>query len=147
MAHSHDSDPGRPDRFEDDERDPLLIPDEAAAEAASADLTERTVSLPDPDPAHAWWTWWRAEGQPALTGLLRSEWNPIGDDEVPADEYAGYATRLGDLLREGIPEEEIVSFLSQTRTGALGLPADADGDRRVAARVHAWYFDARRAAE
>lgn len=147
MAHSHDSDPGRPDRFEEEERDPLLIPDEAAAEAASADLTERTASLPDPDPAHAWWAWWRAQGHAALTRLLRTEWNPIGEDDVPDDEYASYATRLGDLLREGIPEEEIVSFLSQTRTGALSLPASADDDRRVAAQVHAWYFDARRAAE
>ena len=128
-------------------RDPLLIPDEAAAEAASADLSERTAALPDPDPAHAWWAWWREQGQPALTRLLRTEWNPTGEADVPEDEYASYATRLGDLLREGIPEEEIVAFLSQTRTGALGLPASADEDRRVAAQVHAWYFAARRAAE
>jgi hypothetical protein len=147
MADSEDTEPAPRDRSEEGERDRLLIPDEAAAEAASADLTERTASLPDPDPAHAWWAWWREEGQPALTRLLRTEWNPIGEDDVADDEYASYATRLGDLLREGIPEEEIVSFLSQTRTGAMSLPASADDDRRVAARVHAWYFDARRAAE
>jgi hypothetical protein len=147
MADSDNSDPGRPDRSEEAERDRLLIPDEAAAEAASADLTERTAALPDPDPARAWWAWWRVQGQPALTRLLSTEWNPIGFDDLPDDEYESYAMRLGDLLREGIPEDEIVAFLSQTRTGALGLPASADDDRRVAAQVHAWYFEARRAAE
>jgi hypothetical protein len=34
-----------------------------------------------------WWSWRRADGQDAMTRLLREHWNPIGD--VPADEYAG----------------------------------------------------------
>jgi hypothetical protein len=95
----------------------------------------------------AWWSWWSAEGEGALTRLLRDEWNPIGADDVPADEYASYATRLGGLLREGTSEDEIATFLEDVRTGSLGLPARPDEDRRVAALVHVQYLDARRAAE
>ena len=87
----------------------------------------------------------RREG--ALTRLLRDDWNPIGADDLPADEYASYATRLGGLLREGISEDEIATFLEDVRTGSLGLPARPDEDRRVAALVHVRYLDARRAAE
>lgn len=108
-------------------------------------FVERTATPPDPDKEHAWWSWWRAEGQAALTRLLRDEWNPIGLDDVPADEYASYATRLGGLLREGVSEDEIASFLEDVRTGALGLPAHPDEDRRVAALARARYLDARRA--
>ena len=80
--------------------------------------------------AREWWSWWRAEGQEAMTRLLRDQWNPIGD--VPADEYAGYATRLGGLLREGVAENELTTFLSDARVGAMGLPADPEstGARR-----------------
>jgi hypothetical protein len=104
-------------------------------------------TLPDPDKEHAWWSWWRADGQDTMTRLLRDEWNPIGSDDVPKDEYASYATRLGGLLREGVSEDEIATFLEDVRTGALGLPARTDEDRRVAGLVHARYLDARRAAE
>ncbi len=124
-----------------------MVGDEAAAEAATADLEERTARLPDPDAERRWWTWWDATGQDALTRLLREQWNPIGDVELPADEYAAYARRLGDLLREGISEQEIVIFLADARTGALGLPADPDGDARVGALVHDWYRQAHRAVE
>jgi hypothetical protein len=102
---------------------------------------------PEPAKERAWWSWWSAEGEGALTRLLRDEWNPIGTDDVPADEYASYATRLGGLLREGTSEAEIATFLEDVRTGSLGLPARSDEDRRVAALVHVQYLDARRAAE
>jgi hypothetical protein len=110
----------------------------------SAENTEQT---PDPDREHAWWTWWRGHGQAHLTLVLREEWNPIGSEDVPASEYSSYATRIGGLLREGVSEDEIAAYLSDTRMGALGLPARPDEDRRVAATVHAWYLAARRATE
>jgi hypothetical protein len=90
---------------------------------------------------HEWWAWWRANGQEHITRLLREEWNPIGD--VPADEYAGYATRIGDLLREGVSEERLGTFLADVRTGAMGLPADLEADQRVARMTHEWYLDTR----
>jgi hypothetical protein len=102
---------------------------------------------PESAKARAWWSWWSSEGEGALTRLLRDDWNPIGADDLPADEYASYATRLGGLLREGISEDEIATFLEDVRTGSLGLPARPDEDRRVAALVHSLYLDARRAAE
>src|SRR5271166_1646367 len=103
-------------------------------------------TLPDPDREHTWWTWWHSHGQVHLSRILREDWNPIGVDDVPASEYASYATRLGGLLREGVSEDQVAAFLADARTGAMGLPADPDDDSRVAAIVHAWYLDARRAA-
>jgi hypothetical protein len=93
------------------------------------------------DRGQEWWSWWRAEGQDPMTRLLREHWNPIGD--VPADEYAGYATRIGGLLREGVSEEQLTTFLADARKGAMGLPAHPEEDQRVAALARAWYADAR----
>jgi hypothetical protein len=91
-----------------------------------------------------WWDWWRGSGQTHLTRLLREEWNPLGDRELPADEYASYATRIGDLLREGVSEDQLTTWLADVRTGAMALPADTDADRRVAQLVHEWYAEVRR---
>ena len=88
-----------------------------------------------------WWSWWREDGQSHVARLLREHWNPLGD--VPEDEYAAYATRIGGLLREGVSEDELTAFLDDARKGAMGLPADADTDRRAAAMVRGWYAGAR----
>ena len=88
-----------------------------------------------------WWDWWRADGQDVVSRMLREHWNPLGD--VPADEYAAYATRIGGLLREGISEDELTAFLEDARKGAMGLAPDPETDRRAAAMVRAWYAEAR----
>jgi hypothetical protein len=106
---------------------------------------EKAPKLPESERERDWWSWWSAHGEGPLTRLLRDEWNPIGFDDVRADEYASYATRLGGLLREGVSADQIATFLDDTRTGALGLPSHPDEDRRVAQRVHDWYANARRA--
>ena len=101
---------------------------------------------PDSDKEHAWWAWWRAEGQRTVTHLLHDEWNPTHFD-VPEDEYATYATRIGGLLREGASEDEIVRFLGDVRSGSLSLPAHPDEDQRVASELRDWYSAARRAPQ
>jgi hypothetical protein len=143
MTHPRESEPTQKTRPKKGE--PVEIPVPKKGDVMG--FLEKTATLPDPDKEHAWWSWWRADGQDTVTRLLRDEWNPIGFDDVPADEYASYATRLGGLLREGVSEDEIATFLEDVRTGALGLPAHPDEDRRVAALVHARYLDARRSAE
>jgi len=143
MAKDHDAEPTQQTQPEKGKPSEIPVPKKGDV----MDFLEKTATLPDPDKEHAWWSWWRTEGQGALTQLLHDEWNPIGFHDVPANEYAGYATRLGGLLREGVSEDDIATFLEDVRTGALGLPAHPDEDRRVAALVHARYLDARRAAE
>jgi hypothetical protein len=91
-----------------------------------------------------WWDWWNASGQAHLTRLLREDWNPIGSEDTPADEYASYATRIGGLLHEGASVDQLTMFLSDARTGAMGLQADGDGDRRAASAIHDWYRETRR---
>jgi hypothetical protein len=106
----------------------------------------RDDTEPLPDKEHEWWAWWSTHGQAHLTRVLREEWNPIGVDDVLASEYGNYATRLGGLLREGVSVGEVAAYLEEARTGAMGLPADAEEDQRVAGIIHAWYLRARRAA-
>ena len=93
----------------------------------------------------AWWDWWREHGELHLNRILREDWNPIGETEVPADEYEPYATRLAGLLREGSSSVEIAAFLSDARAGALGLPGQPQVDEQVADTIHAWYLRALRA--
>ncbi len=102
---------------------------------------------PESEKERAWWAWWQTHGEAHLTLLLREDWNPTGLADTPASEYATYATRLGGLLREGISEDEVARFLTDARTGAMGLPAAPQDDQRVAAAVHSWYVVAHRAAE
>ena len=109
--------------------------------------TDRATTPPDPDKEHEWWAWWNANGQQRVTRMLRDDRNPLGGNDVPADEYAGYATRLGGLLREGVSSDELSRFLGEARTGAMGLAADPDADRRVAGLVHDWYHTTRRPVE
>jgi hypothetical protein len=99
---------------------------------------------PESEKEREWWTWWESHGQAHLTRLLREEWNPVGFNDVPASEYDSYATRLGGLLREGVSADQLAAFLAEARTGAMGLAAHPEEDRRVAALLHDWYLDARR---
>ncbi len=99
------------------------------------------------DREQLWWDWWHASGQELMTRLLRDQWNPIGSDDVPADEYASYATRIGGQLRDGVSEGQLATWLSDARTGAMGLPSDPDEDLRVALLIHEWYAEARRRHE
>ncbi len=101
----------------------------------------------EPEREREWWAWWERHGEAHLTRLLREDWNPLGSEDVPASEYASYATRIGGLLREGVSEDQLASFLAEARTGAMGMAADPESDGRVAGVVHRWYLDARRTAE
>jgi hypothetical protein len=38
-----------------------------------------------------WQMWWKDEGRYALNALLHAEWNPIGVNGLPEDEYSSYA--------------------------------------------------------
>jgi hypothetical protein len=82
-----------------------------------------------------------------MSRLLGEQWNPLGDDDLPADEHAGHATRIGGQLREGVSEEQLTTWLSDARTGALDLPAAPEQDHAVALLIHEWYAEARRRHE
>jgi hypothetical protein len=138
----HDAEP--PQQTPLEQGSPVQIPIRDRDDDARGAL-EKTPRPPESETKRDWWSWWSAEGEGPLTRLLRDEWNPIGSDDVAADEYAAYATRLGGLLREGVSADEIARFLADTRTGALGLPPDPDEDRRAAQQVRDWYAGARRA--
>jgi hypothetical protein len=57
------------------------------------------------------------------------------------------AQALARQLREGVSEEQLTAWLSDARTGALGLPAAPEQDHAVALLIHWWYAGAGRRHE
>jgi hypothetical protein len=93
-----------------------------------------------------WQRWWEQEGQRGLSVLLLREWNPIGFDDLPDDEYSAYAGPLARMLREGASEADIAAYLGTMRTKNIEMGPDPDGDLRAATRAVAWYTEAMRRA-
>jgi hypothetical protein len=93
-----------------------------------------------------WQKWWKREGRDELNALLLKEWNPIGVEDLPEDEYSSYAGQLALLLREGAPESDIAAYLSRVSTETIGMRPAPEGDRRFASRAIAWYADAMKRA-
>jgi hypothetical protein len=78
----------------------------------------------------------------AASGAMRQVWHPIGDAEVPGDEYAPYAARVVSLLAGGADDVEIADYLGEVEQSAMGLapagPRDLlDVARRIRAAVAA----------
>jgi len=80
----------------------------------------------------------------AVEEILR-RWDPIGvipsllENELPPDEYDGYAPYIVGMLRRGSGLEDLSSHLNHCRTGAMGLPPNPAADRQVAGELLAWW--------
>jgi hypothetical protein len=92
-----------------------------------------------------WNRWWRRRGDERLSLLLWAAWNPIGP--VPLDEYSNYTGQVASVLRRGYdaekdarPDEELVTLLESLRTQHMGMPPNADADRRAARTLGEWYM-------
>ncbi len=111
-----------------------------------------------------WNDWWRKHGDERLSLLLWAVWNPIGP--VPLDEYENYTGQvvsvlrnahdrdqelfaLGDELTDAVQRqrnagrasatEELGALLAKLREEQMGMPPNADADRRAAATILDWY--------
>ncbi len=65
------------------------------------------------------------------------EWDPIGVSEIEAahDEYDSYAIELTSLIRSGISENEIFTYLWDIETQHMGLEGDRANTQAFAAKV------------
>jgi hypothetical protein len=69
---------------------------------------------------------------------MREVWHPIGDAQLPADEYAVYAARVVSLLAGGADDVEIADYLGEVEQSAMGLaPAGPRDLLDVARRIRA----------
>jgi hypothetical protein len=111
-----------------------------------------------------WKDWWRRRGDDRLSLLLWAVWNPIGP--VPLDEYESYTAQVVRVLKEARqadlellpigrePDDsaqrrrnklyaasvaELATLLGVLRQEQMGMPPNADADRRTAETLLAWY--------
>ena len=62
-----------------------------------------------------------AEIRDAIRQILRYDWNPIGFDELPLDEYDNYIGTVYRILAGSRSEEELIDFLAKTECDTIGL--------------------------
>ena len=72
--------------------------------------------------------------------VLHYIWDPIGVAEYPGarDEYEGYLPRVFRILLDREPRENIVGYLSEVETGAMGLSANKQGAERAVESLLKW---------
>jgi hypothetical protein len=76
--------------------------------------------------------------QQELRALL-NEWNPIGVDGLPYDEYDCFLRVIGDLHR-GSPEAEVAAYLREQLADHFGIDPDPAQPEAFARRVFDWYW-------
>ena len=48
----------------------------------------------------------------AVRAVAFQEWNPVGTDDLPEDEYDSYVWQIVGLLREGATRDEVAGHLA-----------------------------------
>jgi hypothetical protein len=94
-----------------------------------------------PVDATGWRDFWRGRGEQELTTLLREVWGPLAAAE--REVVQSHATRVATLLGSRAPDRAVASELGRMRDGLRAQP-DPDGDAAAAARLVAWFDEARR---
>ena len=67
--------------------------------------------------------------------ILYYDWNPIGIDELPRDEYYGYIPKIFSLKKSGSNSETIAQALYELEFSRFGLPGDIEKCREIAKRI------------
>jgi hypothetical protein len=56
--------------------------------------------------------------------ILRDDWNPIGIDALPDDEYDAYIGGVYRMLKSGAREEDLADHLNRIETDWMLCPRD-----------------------
>jgi hypothetical protein len=67
--------------------------------------------------------------------ILYFDWNPIGDRELPRDEYQSYTPKIFNLKKLGSSCETIAQTLCEFEFFIMGQFGDIERCRRVAKRI------------
>ena len=59
-----------------------------------------------------------------LNNILRQEWNPIGGNDIPSDEYINYVPRIYQLLSENCDAFFLTQMLMHISENVIGLKSD-----------------------
>ena len=72
-----------------------------------------------------------------IRDVLNSQWNPIGVEGLPDDEYDAYAGKLAAMLRDGASDDDLSAYLHWAETAHMGLPGDTDRLTKVVSAIRA----------
>ena len=72
------------------------------------------------------------EIQDRISKVLFEDWNPLGLDDLPSDEYDGYVGGVYRLLASGASYEQVAEHLAEVERDAFGSPG-ATATRNLAA--------------
>ena len=82
------------------------------------------------------------EIQDAIGRILYTDWNPIGVEDLPSDEYDGYAGGVYRLLASGAGCEQVAEHLAQLERDSFGS-AQATAERSLTAAITLCELDVR----
>lgn len=74
---------------------------------------------------------------PKVQVILR-HWDPIciaPGEFAPGDEYDDYGPQIVSRVMKGCSLEALTQYLSEIRTGVIGVEADPAGDRAIALEI------------
>lgn len=69
--------------------------------------------------------------------ILFYEWNPIGVDDLPRDEYQYYLPKIYALKKSGADNETIATALYKFETDRMGLDGNIERCRDIAKKIEA----------
>jgi hypothetical protein len=73
-----------------------------------------------------------------IRDILNRDWNPIGSDDLPDDEYDGYVGKVAAIINGGGSDAEITAYLTWAEAEHIGYgKADTERLARVIAKVRA----------
>jgi hypothetical protein len=83
--------------------------------------------------------------RPRSANEWRDFWRDGGEQELHAqlEEFAPYSVRIATLLGSNAPQRALVAELGRIRENELQAPRDRGRDAELAARVYAWFQNAR----
>lgn len=67
--------------------------------------------------------------------ILRREWNPIGFDELPEDEYDNYVWPIISLIGRGASHDQIADYLDWAANENMGCPVPRETNLEFALRL------------
>ncbi|MDQ0473177.1 hypothetical protein [Labrys wisconsinensis] len=71
-----------------------------------------------------------------IDAILYRDWDPIGAEGLPADEYTQYATALWSMLHRNLVPGDLARYLGSIRVHHMRLPADPQRDTAAALQIH-----------
>ena len=84
-------------------------------------------------------TEWFRQGRATVREILRRDWNPIGLDDLPEDEYDSYADMAHAMLAvDGRSVEDVGSYLDDIAEHIIEMPT---GNGLIIARILAAALD------